>query len=534
MAELMERYLHLYGLAYGAYKAGEWNRAESLRHDLDASCGESLRSLLLKAYIERDSEKIVSELQTLLHLLDIFAPEGATQETGLVAEAWSLLGSACARLGEHEESTGAFLASAELESDPRQRLAELSNAIFSLNYRERTDPTDWKLLYGRYARELSAVLPYERRAYGHGKLRIGYLSADFRLHPVLYFVWGLLTQFDSDHFEVYLYSSVTEKDSWTDRLKELPVQWREIAELTDEAAARQIRADEIDILFELGGHSKGNRLGILAYRPAAVQLSGIGYMGSTGLPAADYFLTDRYCSERASNPYFTEKLLPLPRTHFCFTPLTDFPELGEPSCLSSGYVTFGSFNNFAKVTDAMLQLWAEILRSVPGSRLLLKHKLLGCTEGREWAEKKLFRAGIELTRVELRGFSRDYRKEYNELDIALDTFPYTGGQTTCEALYMGVPVVTLSGQRPGSRFGWSLLQNLELSECCASTAEEYVQKAVSLASDRKHLAELHGNLRKRMQASPLMQADAYVRDVEQVYMKIYDDFCGMEVANEIY
>ena len=524
MAELMERYLHLYGLAYGAYKAGDWNRAESLRRELDASCGESLRSLLLKAYIERDSEKIVSELQTLLHLLDIFAPQGATQETSLVAEAWSLLGSACARLGEHEESTGAFLASAELESDPQPRLTELSNAIFSLNYRERTEPTDWKLLYGRYARELSAVLPYERRAYGHGKLRIGYLSTDFRLHPVLYFVWGLMTQFDSEHFEVYLYSAVTEKDSWTDRLQELPVQWREIAELTDEAAARQIRADEIDILFELGGHSKGNRLGILAYRPASVQLSGIGYMGSTGLPCVDYFLTDRYCSEGESNSYFTEKLLPLPRTHFCFTPLTDFPEPGEPPCLASGYVTFGSFNNFAKVTDAMLQLWAEILRRVPGSRLLLKHKLLGCPEGREWAEKKLSGAGIELARVELRGFSRDYRAEYNELDIALDTFPYTGGQTTCEALYMGVPVVTLSGQRPGSRFGWSLLQNLELRECCASTAGEYVQKAVNLARDRKHLAELHSNLRNRMKASPLMQAEAYVKDVEQVYMRIYADF----------
>ncbi|MBE6102566.1 MAG: hypothetical protein E7200_10835 [Selenomonas ruminantium] len=524
MAGLIKRYLHLYGQAYEAYKGGDWNRAEELRRQLDASCGESLRSLLLKAYIERDSEKLVSELQTLLHLLDIFAPEGATQETGLVAEAWSLLGSTCARLGEHEESTGAFLASMELESNPGQRQAELSNAIFSLNYRERTEPSDWQMLYERYAREMSAVQPYERRAYGHGKLRIGYLSADFRLHPVLYFVWGLLTQFDSEHFEVYLYSAVTEKDSWTDRLQELPVQWCEIAELTDEAAARQIRADEIDILFELGGHSKGNRLGILAYRPAAVQLSGIGYMGSTGLASVDYFLTDRYCSDGASSPYFTEKLLRLPRTHLCFTTLTSFPEPEAPPCLERGYVTFGSFNNFAKVTDAMLRLWAEILRSVPGSRLLLKHKLLGCPEGRAWAEKKLSLAGIELARVKLRGFSSDYRTEYKELDIALDTFPYTGGQTTCEALYMGVPVVTLAGQRHGSRFGLSLLQNLGMGECCAIAAEEYVQKAVSLARDRKHLAELHRNLRNLMQASPLMQADAYVRDVEQAYKGIYADF----------
>lgn len=524
MAELIERYRELYGQAYGSYRCGDWNRAEELRRQLDASCGESLRSLLLKAYIERDSGKSVSELQTLLQLLSIFAPKGATRETGLVADAWSLLGSVCARLGEHEESTSAFLASAELESEPRQRLAELSNAIFSLNYRERTVPADWQALYGRYVGEMSAVQPYERQSYGHAKLRIGYLSADFRLHPVLYFVWALLTRFNRERFEVYLYSSVTEKDGWTDRLQELPVHWRDIAGLTDEAAAGQIRSDEIDILFELGGHSKGNRLGILAYRAAALQLSGIGYMGSTGLTSVDYFLTDKYCSDGESSPYFTEKLLRLPKTHFCFTPLTDFPEPGAPPCLDRGYVTFGSFNNFAKVTDNILRLWAEILRSVPGSRLLLKHKLPGCLEGREWAEKKLIRAGIDLAWVELRGFSGDYRAQYHELDIALDTYPYTGGQTTCEALYMGVPVVTLAGQRHGSRFGWSLLQNLGLGECCAASAEEYVQKAVSLAHDRQHLTELHRELRNRMQASPLMQAETYVRDVEQAYERIYARF----------
>ena len=199
-ADFMERYLRLYRQAYGAYKAGEWNCAEKLRRELDATCGESLRSLLLKAYIERDSAKIVSELQTLLHLLDIFAPEGATQEIGLVADAWSLLGSVCTSLGEHEESTSAFLASAELENEPRQRLAEISNAIFSLNYRERTVPADWQALYGRYVGEMSAVRPYERRAYGHAKLRIGYLSADFRLHPVLYFVWAMFTRFSRECF----------------------------------------------------------------------------------------------------------------------------------------------------------------------------------------------------------------------------------------------------------------------------------------------------------------------------------------------
>ncbi len=524
MADLIERYLHLYGQAYAAYEAGDLARAEARRCELDASCGESLRSMLLKAYIERDSESMVSELRTLLHLLDIFAPEGATQENELVAEAWSMLGSVCARLGEHGESTSAFLASAKFESSPRQRLVELSNAIFSLNYREQTKLSEWQEFYARYAAELAEVQPYERLAYGHEKLRVGYLSADFRLHPVLYFVWALLTCFERGRFEVYLYSLAEEKDSWTDKLRDLPVHWREIAGLTDEAAAGQIRSDEIDILFELGGHSKGNRLGILAYRPAALQLSGIGYMGSTGLAFVDYFLTDKYCSDGESSPYFTEKLLCLPRTHLCFTPLTRFPESGAPPCLDRGYVTFGSFNNFAKVTDNILRLWAEILRSVPGSRLLLKHKLLGCSEGRKWAEKKLARAGIEPAQVELRGFSDDYRTQYHEMDIALDTYPYTGGQTTCEALYMGVPVVTLAGQRHGSRFGWSLLQNLGLGECCAVSGDEYVQKAISLAHNRQHLAELHRELRNRMQASPLMQAENYVRDVEQAYERIYARF----------
>ena len=252
MAELIERYRELYGQAYGAYRCGDWNRAEELRRQLDASCGESLRSLLLKAYIERDSGKSVSELQTLLQLLSIFAPKGATRETGLVADAWSLLGSVCARLGEHEESTSAFLASAELESEPRQSRAEISNAIFSLNYRERTAPADWQALYGRYVGEMSAVQPYERQSYGHAKLRVGYLSADFRLHPVLYFVWALLTRFSRERFEVYLYSSVTEKDGWTDRLQELPVHWRDIADMnkTEENGWKNVKRLSWGLVFD--------------------------------------------------------------------------------------------------------------------------------------------------------------------------------------------------------------------------------------------------------------------------------------------
>ncbi len=269
--------------------------------------------------------------------------------------------------------------------------------------------------------------------------------------------------------------------------------------------------------MELGGHTGSYALPVLAYRAARVQISGIGYFNSTGLAGCDGFLSDIYCAPEENSPYFTERLLRLPHTHFCYQPYKEFPEVVPPPCLKKGYITFGSFNNFAKVNDGMLLLWGEILAKVPDARLLLKHKLLGTEEGLAYTIRRLEKLGLPLERIELRGYSKDYLQEYGDMDIALDTSPYPGGLTTCDALYMGVPVVTLCGNRHGARFGESFLRNLGLGELSAASKEQYAALAAALASDYEFLALLRGRLRRMMQESPLMDSRAYMRDVEDLY-----------------
>lgn len=232
------------------------------------------------------------------------------------------------------------------------------------------------------------------------------------------------------------------------------------------------------------------------------------------------FLSDRYCSPEEHSPYFTEKLLRLPQSHFCYQPFSAFPPVGQASCLEKGYVTFGCFNNFAKVNDEMLLVWKEILLRVPDSHLLLKHSLLGTEEGLSYTQQRFERLGMPMERIEFRGLSRDYLEQYNDMDIALDTSPYPGGLTTCEALYMGVPVVTLKGNRHGARFGYSFLANLGLQELVAEDAEGYVDIAVKIAGDSELLSLLRANLRRMMKASPLMDSDAYMRAVEDLYQQL--------------
>ena len=286
------------------------------------------------------------------------------------------------------------------------------------------------------------------------------------------------------------------------------------------AIAQAVRADEIDILVELGGHTAGNALPVFAYRAAKVQICGIGYFNSTGISECDGFLSDVYCSPAEHSPYFTERLLQLPHTHFCYQPYKKFPEPVPPPCRQNNYITFGSFNNFAKVNDGMLCLWRELLQQVPNSRLLLKHQLLGTEEGREYTLSRLRKLQLPIERIELRSYSADYLREYGDMDIALDTSPYPGGLTTCEALYMGVPVVTLTGNRHGARFGKSFLCNLGLGELVAESPEQYVNIARTLAGDGELLTALRQTLRRMMLASPLMDSRMYMQDVENLYRQI--------------
>ncbi len=355
------------------------------------------------------------------------------------------------------------------------------------------------------------------------KIRIGYLSPYFCNHEMLRFLYAFLAIYNKARFEVFAYMSGC-GDGVSCHLMDLVEGWRDVSRCSPSEAARVIYEDRIDILVDLSGHTEGSCLPILACRPAPVQICGIGYFASTGLSTVDYFLGDSFLDDAETAQEFTEELLLLPQSHFCYVPFHGNVPVGEAPFLKNGYVTFGSFNNFTKASDELLGGWARILEAVPHSRLLLKAEVFNHADSRRLSLDRIRRAGIDLSRVEVRGVTRAYLPEYRDMDIALDTFPYPGGGTTCDALYMGVPVVSLKGRSHGERFGWSILRNMGLEELCTASPEEYVARAVMLASDGEMISILRRNLRSIMERSPLMDCKGYMKALEQGYERIWEKF----------
>jgi len=413
-------------------------------------------------------------------------------------------------------------------ADPDEKADLYSKYLFMLNYRSQPPAVNKQTakVYGT----LNEITPYAHKDVKRTpakRLRIGYISPDFRLHSVAYFLAPLLRDFDQKNFAVYCYS-VGREDAVTKRFRRFPVKWRDVRARSPRTTARFIAEDRIDILVDLSGHSQNNCLEIMAYRPAPVQVTGLGYMNTVGLDTIDYFLADMVTSPEEMPPGFAEKPMRLAKCHLCYDPgavrAMPAPSLKAPS-LEKGYVTFGSFNNFAKVSDELLCLWRAVMDRVRNSRLLIKGKICSIVDGREILRQRLTKLSFDLSRVDFSPYSPDYLEKYSRVDIALDTFPYTGGLTTCEALYMGVPVVTLRGRSPGARFGASILDAADLGELIAESQMEYVQKIIHLAGNPDFLLRYHRDLRKHLQKSRLMDAKAYMRDLEQQYRLIWQNFC---------
>ena len=511
--------LEKYQRALDLFKAKKFSDALTMLDGVKSAAPDWKKSFLLEAYVMRGQGAYTEEFSLLSELLPRF-DFAKPDEKILAADALSLFGSVNRELGRTVESVESFKLSAMLETSGEKSCAEISNALFSANTSENFSAADFRELYAEYKKYCADIVPYPRKFYAHKKIRVGFLSADFQWHVVMAWSWKLLTELDKNFFATYCYSAVKNPDVVTKNLRGIVDGWRDISALTDKQAAELIRADEIDILFDLGGHTAGNRLRVMAYRPASVQISGIGYMNSTGLDAVDYFLTDKYC---AANPdYFTEKFLILPRSHICNETAIK-REVAAPPCLKNNFVTFGSFNNFGKVTDSILHAWKKILDAVPNSRLILKHKIFNTDDGKNFVRDRLKIFGFNLAAIDLRPYTADHAADYNDVDIALDTFPYTGGVTTCEALWMGVPVVSLFGDRHGSRFGLSILSNIGLGELAVDSYDAYVKLAVALAGDRDLLKILRQNLRGMMKNSPLMNSNSYMRDVQEAFAKILRD-----------
>jgi predicted O-linked N-acetylglucosamine transferase (SPINDLY family) len=360
----------------------------------------------------------------------------------------------------------------------------------------------------RYSTWLASTAPQ--------RLRVGLVSGDLGEHPVGYFLQGLLAQLDRSRLEVFAYPTHRRSDALTERIRSHCAGWTPLFGRDDAEAARQIRADGVHVLFDLAGHSAHNRLPVFAFRPSPVQATWLGYFATTGVAEIDYLLADPVGVPPEHRSHFSETIWYLPETRLCFTPPSvDLPVAPAPA-LADGTLTFGSFQDLTKVNEAVLALWARVLADVPKARLRLQNKQSADSTVRRQLGQRLQALGVAADRVSMHGPQprEGYLAAHAEVDLILDTFPFPGGTTTCEALWMGVPTVTLAGDRLIGLQGASLLAAAGLSDWVAATPAEYVDKALAFSGDLPALARLRAGLRPRLLASPLFDAPRFARHFE--------------------
>jgi predicted O-linked N-acetylglucosamine transferase (SPINDLY family) len=356
------------------------------------------------------------------------------------------------------------------------------------------------------------------------KIRVGFLSADLCHHPVAHFIEPIFRGYDHERFEFVAYGDQRKSDEFSARFAKQVDLWRETSSYDDRALAKLIHEDRVDILFELAGHTAYNRLGVFALKPAPVQVSYLGYPGSTGLPTMDFRITDGFADPQGTTEHLhTEKLIRVPECAWCFEPDASAPEIEPLPALKNGYVTFGCFNNMAKLNPSLFETWAEILLRVPGSHLRLKARTLTDDGVRKELKSYFTERGIEEDRLDFFGHTKkiaDHLNHYHSVDIALDSFPYHGTTTTCEAMWMGCPVVTRAGKTHVSRVGVSLLSAVGLQEFITDTREAYIEKALVLAEQTDRLQELRSGMRDRLRQSVLMDEKRFVQGFETALMEM--------------
>ena len=445
-------------------------------------------------------------------------------------EALINLGNALLYRGDIVEAITAFRT--VLDNSPGYVQAH-SNLLFALYYSSAYSNEDifaesrhWEQLHAHSRQEL--ITRGADESTWPRRLKIGYVSPDFKKHPVASFIESVLSRHDHVRFEIYCFSDVVIGDEVTARLKSYADQWFDCAEWRDEQLRDVIEFQAIDILVDLAGHTARNRLAMFTYRPALVQVTWLGYPGTTGLSCVDYRISDAVADPPGdSDAQHSETLYRLPRTFLCFTPPRQLMGRRTPPSVRSGVITFGSFNNFKKMNNDVLGLWARILLSAPGSRLMIKNKSLGSVEVAQRVMNYFTNEGITPDRIILVAATpscREHLKLYNSVDIALDTFPYNGTTTTCEALWMGVPVVTLVGGRHAARVGASLLTALNLTELQSTTPDEYLRVALDLANNPDKLRWYRKNLRTVVKKSPLGDAEQFTRDLEAAFLKMWSQY----------
>jgi len=404
------------------------------------------------------------------------------------------------------------------------------NRLLALNYAVDFSPVQIYEEHFKWGREFSERFTrFPLKPHSNRRIRIGYVSPDLCIHSVSYFCEAPIRFHDSSKFEVFCYFNLSREDERTRMFKDLVSldHWRDIVALSTEQVCEIIAGDEIDILVDLTGHTAGNRLDVFAMKPAPVQVTWIGYPNTTGLPTIDYRIGDAIADAGECDDRFVEKLVRLPGCFLCYSPPRVYSDVAPLPSLGTGVVTFGSFNNLAKISEDVIALWCKILSRVPESRMLMKCKPFATDRVRDRFFELFAKFGIPSHRVDLIPLApktEDHLALYGHVDIALDSFPYAGTTTTCEALLMGVPVITLKGEAHAQNVGMSLIKSISLAKlemyCLCETREQYVENAVSLATCLEDLEEIRKSLRPQMLASSLCDGLTFTKHVESAFLSM--------------
>ncbi|HYH43942.1 MAG TPA: tetratricopeptide repeat protein, partial [Burkholderiales bacterium] len=521
------------------------NALQALRRDADAVASYD-RALALRPDYAKAHTNRGNALYALKRYEEALAAyDRALALTPHAAEALSNRGNVLGSLGDLDEAIRSYRrALAVSPADPRVHHA----LIFAL-LRSAADAEDVRAQCAAFAEcfeHRSTPLEHRNSAVPTRRLKVGYVSADFRAHSVAWHIAPVLENHDPQAVEVYCYFNHPDHDPMTERLMKLPVHWREVADLTDVAFASLVQQDGIDILVDLAGHTTHSRLVAFARRPAPLQVTWLGLPATTGLSSIDYRITDDSVDPVGRTEHYQSERLVRLSTHACYQPphallcatarsASGIPEnsgrlppVNDLPALSRGYVTFASFNELDKISPATCALWASVLREVPDSRLLVVCEPSAAKRARE----RFIAAGISAERLKLEDKRplADYLKLHNEVDVALDPFPFNGGTVTRNALWMGVPVITLAGTMPVSRVGLALMTQLGLDAFVAKTPDEYVQIAARCARDPGALAEIRRSLRRLMEEAPFSNCAAYTRELEAAYRWMWETWCAQAAA----
>ena len=445
-------------------------------------------------------------------------------------EARNNLGNALKDQGQLEEAIACYRSA--LSFRPGYSVAH-SNLLYTLHYLE--DVTSANLAEAHAEYDLQHASHFSHTVYRHEsilasnfRIRLGFVSPDLGQHPVGFFLVRVLEKLSHEMHDIFCYSDRFHRDSLTSRIQTASTEWHDVKTMSDECLADRIRADRIDILFDLAGHTANNRLLVFARKPAPIQLSWIGYEGTTGLTAMDYLLADRFMVPEGEEQHYRENVLRMPDGYLCFDPPSIAPQVGPPPSLRNGFVTFGSFNNPAKLNAKVVSVWSEILRRVPTARLVMKYRGLQDRSVKNRFLDLFATQGIGTHRLDLLPWSSyaDYLATYERVDLVLDPFPFSGSTTTCDALWMGVPVITCPGKTFASRHSISHLSNVGLTETISCHLDEYVSLAISWARDEAKRTSLRRGLRDRMARSPLCDGERFATHLTAILRRIWERRIG--------